>query len=220
MECVCVCVTHHTHISLTAFCITRGITSAMALAHASMCLSCFRHHIVKVYDLALSTLNTTVICTMPASLAAPTNDWLTGRNRPPREGAHCCVAAIQASPRTCHIITCIITCPPGFGARTFQPGRRAQGERSEAVAHRRDTHPSVRGGRGRRWQGAGRGRGRGGQGRRSGQGGGRGGQAAGGGTFFLKMSGVSRISFCAGQRHGAGLGEMGTSRVGTTGVGG
>ena len=57
LECVCVCVTHHTHISLTAFCITRGITSAMALAHASMCLSCFRHHIVKVYDLALSTHN-------------------------------------------------------------------------------------------------------------------------------------------------------------------
>ena len=56
---MCVCVTRvlwsHTHISLTAFCITRGITSAMALAHANMCLSCFRHHIVKVYDLALST---------------------------------------------------------------------------------------------------------------------------------------------------------------------
>ena len=128
---------------------------------------------------------------MPASLAAPTNDWLTGRNRPPREGAHCCVAAIHASPRTCHIITCIITCPPGFGARTFQPGRRAQGERSEAVAHRRDTHPSVRGGRGRRWQVAGGGQGQGRSGQAVRAGGGQGG--AGSRRRHLLLEDVRRL---------------------------
>lgn len=128
---------------------------------------------------------------MPASLAAPTNVWLTGRNRPPREGAHCCVAAIHASPRTCHIITCIITCPPGFGARTFQPGRRAQGERSEAVAHRRDTHPSVRGGRGRRWQVAGGGQGQGRSGQAVRAGGGQGG--AGSRRRHLLLEDVRRL---------------------------
>ena len=55
---MCVCAVTHTHIRHIShrFLHNAGrITSAMALAHASMCLSCFRHHIVKVYDLALST---------------------------------------------------------------------------------------------------------------------------------------------------------------------
>ena len=138
--CMCVCVTH-THIS-HRFLHNAGHNERDGSPYS------------KVYDLALSTQHD---CNLYyASLSRSSDqrlaDWAQST---PREGAHCCVAAIHASPRTRHIITC----PPGFGARTFQPGRRAQGERSEAVAHRRDTHPSVRGGRGRRWQGR-RGRGR------------------------------------------------------------
>ena len=56
---VCVCdksaVVTHTYLSHRFLHNAGRITSAMALAHANMCLSCFRHHIVKVYDLALST---------------------------------------------------------------------------------------------------------------------------------------------------------------------
>jgi hypothetical protein len=88
---------------------------------------------------------------------------------------------------------------------------RAKGERSEAVAQRR--HPPLGQGRpgrpGAARVGGGQGQGRQGSGAVRAEGGGEGG-AAGGSTFFLKTSGVSRISFCTGQRNqgnGAGLGE-------------
>jgi hypothetical protein len=108
---------------------------------------------------------------------------------------------------------------------------RAKGERSEAVAQRR--HPPLGQGRpgrpGAARVGGGQGQGRQGSGAVRAEGGGGGGGGAGGGppillnkagppapppaggiTFFLKTSGVSRISFCTGQRNqgnGAGLGE-------------
>eukprot|EP00964_Phaeocystis_antarctica_P150191 scaffold117568_cov66-Phaeocystis_antarctica.AAC.5 len=79
----------------------------------------------------------------------------TGCNRPPRDGARCCVAAIYASPCNAHIITC----PPGFGARTFQPARACK--RGVKQSRTGGTHASVSGGQGRRWQGVGAARGTG-----------------------------------------------------------